>query len=457
MLFRMETFGVPERSLLRRGRRHLTWAVPLALLVAAACSSNSEIVEDGNLSGTGSTGSGSTGSGGSGSIGNGTGAFSNLGGSLGLGGAGNGATNGMGGGSVCESAQSDAELQPIYLGFAFDVSGSMGQLDHPNWWHDPTKKWMPVVEATKAFFADEASTNIFASMALFPVQGDKATKCDAESYSEPVVEMTALPSDEFADALDAYEDEVGTPLAGGAWRGNTPTLAVVNGTLDYLRAQMAEHPGAKFALVLVTDGVPAGCDGDDDIGGIADVVADALATDGIPTYVIGVENPTTPPTSLPTGWDDQGCDEDGDRVDDGTFWCTPPNALASLDQIAVAGDTTKAELIDTNNPETTKTALTNAINAIRENSISCDLDIPPHPQGGTFDKDKIDVRYLSGTKNTRLIYDPDCEEEAAWHYDDEDDPGSIVLCDATCLTVQSDPEAQLQVDFLCKPRPEIVK
>src|SRR6188768_1406237 len=44
---------------------------------------------------------------------------------------------GGGGGPVCETVSAAAELPPVYLAFAFDVSGSMGQLDQPRWWHDP--------------------------------------------------------------------------------------------------------------------------------------------------------------------------------------------------------------------------------------------------------------------------------------------------------------------------------
>lgn len=443
-----QTRGRRSRAL----RRQLLWAVPLAALIAAACGDNSDVSDDGNLSGSGSTGNG-TGSKGSGA-GKGTGGGSggllgNFGGGQGL--AGDSGTGGKG--SVCESSQSDAKLAPIYLGFAFDVSGSMGKLDPPRWWHDPVKKWMPVVEATTAFFEDEDSNNVYASLTFFPAQSQK---CEDASYSEPLVPMTALPSTDFGGALDDYEAEVGASLAGGNWRGDTPTLAVVNGTLEYLRAQKAANGDAQVALVLVTDGVPQSCS-NNAIEPIADAVEEAFTEDGIRTYVIGVKNPTTPPTSLPAGWTAQGCNDAGAEVNDGEFWCAPPNALASLDQIAAAGDTTAAELIDTDNPGATKTAFARAIAAIRENSVSCDVEIPAHPQGGSFDKDKIDVIYASGKTDRTLSYDPDCDEDLAWHYDDEDDPTSIVLCASACDTIQRDGKAQLRVDFRCEPRPDVLK
>jgi hypothetical protein len=271
--------------------------------------------------------------------------------------------------------------------------------------------------------------------------------------------MTALPSGAFGDALDAYalvgkdDSEVGDPLEGGAWRGNTPTLQAVNQTIAYLQGVLTEHPGAKVALVLVTDGLPAGC-----TGGIPEVSAAVEAVkDTIPTYVIGVQNPTTPPDQLPSGWADWRDDDDETPDDESETPGTPPNTLADLNAVAAAGGTTEAVLIDTNDPSATKQKFRETIDAIRAKAVSCELGIPPHPDGGTFDKDKIDVVYKSGTKSTRLSYDPTCKKESAWHYDDESDPESIELCAATCTTVQQDPKAELNVDFLCEPRPDVVK
>ena len=48
------------------------------------------------------------------------------------------------------------------------------------------------------------------------------------------------------------------------------------------------------------------------------------------------------------------------------------------------------------------------------------------------------------------MYDSECEEENAWHYDDPDDPTTIVLCPSTCDSVKSDPEASILVEFGCE-------
>jgi len=370
------------------------------------------------------------------------------------GGGGDGADSGSGGGGpVCETTSNEAELAPIFLAFAFDVSGSMGQLDRPNWWHDPTKKWEPVVAATRAFFEDDNSAGISASLTLFPTTGNSATKCAVDSYQSPLVSMQGLPSDSFGDAFVQYETEVGDPLAGGNWRGSTPTLAACNGTWGYLDSLRPDSPDSKFALVLVTDGLPQGCSGqtDGDTGPIVTAVAAVLA-DGVPTYVIGIQNPTTPPDTIPANWapQDRGCASN--------TWCTPPDTLSALNGVAAAGGTEAAFLIDTGNPTATQAAFRQAIDAIRARAISCELGIPPHPvPGQSFDKDRINVSETVDGDKSDFAYDPDCENGDSWHYDDADQPTKIELCPTTCAAVQATPGATLNVDFLCVPRPDVIR
>lgn len=352
-----------------------------------------------------------------------------------------------GAGPVCKTASSDADIPPVFLAFAFDVSGSMGKLDRPYWWHDPTFKWQPVVQATSAFFEATGSNGISASMTFFPSKEDN---CEIDSYTQPDVSMTELPSGNFADAFADYEDEVGTPLAGGDWRGNTPTYAALSGVSESLMAARDEHPDAKFAIVLVTDGLPQSCD-----EGLEEATSKAaeLLGDGLPTYVIGIENPTTPPAALPDGWNDWGNCDGGD----GSEPCTPPDTLAALHELAEAGGAGTAFLIDTNNPNATQEAFLAAIETIRESALSCSIPIPENPEGGSFEKDNIDVTVTTSETTTRLAYDANCDDPMSWHYDNEEAPEAIELCNETCSTIKAKPDAELRVAFLCEPREEIIR
>ena len=242
-----------------------------------------------------------------------------IGGSTGVGGA-----SGAGGTTTCASQKADANLLPVRLAFAFDVSGSMGQGDFP--WHDATLKWDPVVAATRAFFEDPASAGLEASLTAFPVAESNA-KCMNGSYQTPIVPMTALPSPAFGTALDG--------IRAGTWRGGTPTLHVVNGVLSYI-ADNAAAGDARYVFVLVTDGYPQGCN-DNSIQSVVDAVTAVAAQ--TPTYVIGVANPPL-------------TDANGMMA---------PETVMNLSAVAVAGGTDHAYIIDTGNPALTSAAFTAAV------------------------------------------------------------------------------------------------
>lgn len=309
--------------------------------------------------------------------------------------------------NACAKQTARATRQPVYLEFAFDVSGSMGKGDKP--WHDRSLKWEPVVAATKAFFADAKSEGFSAALTLFPADDDR---CDKASYQTPDVTMQPLPSEAFGQALDAIGQE--------DWRGGTPTLHVLQGLFDQIDGEQAAHPG-RYAVVLVTDGYPQDCD-DDSIEAVADLVKGRAAD--IPTYVIGVENPP---------------------LDDA------PDVTTNLTAVAEAGGTGTAYLIDTGDPTKTTSAFKGTIDAIRSAAVSCRLEIPEAPQGQTFDKQKVSVRYLSSGSETTLSYDADCKGSDAWHYDDPDQPRELELCPETCKGLQDDERAELVVDFECEP------
>ncbi len=313
-------------------------------------------------------------------------------------------------GGACASTHVAAELQPVYLAFALDVSGSMGKLDFP--WHDPVLKWQPVVAATTAFFNDPASTGLSASLTFFPASSDR---CEASVYEVPDVPMTELPSPAFGAAIQAV-----TPQSADDWRGGTPSLAIVEGTITMLDALAAVEPNATYAIVLVTDGYPQGCD-DQSIEAVAATVQGAVGR--FPTYVIGVRNPPL---------------------------AGAPDTVSDLEAIAVAGGTGHAFFIDTGDPGATTASFLTVVNGIRNQTLSCNIQMPPPPPGREFDAQRVAVRYTSGTASTELSYDPSCASTMGWHYDDPSAPTMIHLCPATCDAVQSDPEAELSVEFACE-------
>lgn len=367
------------------------------------------MVEGGGTIATGGTTSVGSTSSSAGSISIGaTGSGSNAsGGTLGLGGD----LTGTGGTDSCAAATAEAALKPVYLVFLLDESGSMGDGEHGN----RAEKWDPVTSAMKAFFADPASAGITASLTLFPLDKTPSgpansrisADCDPKVYEPPVVKPTALPDTKvFADAITKVEppNEYGTP-----------TLPALTGTITYAESLLAEDDSRQVAIVLVTDGDPVSCSGNTIQ---ATAAAASRVADRIPTYVIGVGE-----------------------------------SLTSLNAIAKGGGTDKAFIVSLTDPEKTRTELLDAIELIRGEAISCELDIPSPPTGKKLDPDKVNVHFSGASQSdVSLKYGTACSSDVAWRYDDPAKPTKILLCDDTCAMVKADEKGSLGVEFGCVNR-----
>src|SRR5690606_18998362 len=226
-------------------------------------------------------------------------------------------------GEECAASSQPTELVGVTLVFGFDVSLSMGSNET-----DLMYKWEPIVTATKGFFTDSASQDISATLTFFPSssvsQGGFATPgaapaepgapdpCDGNTYADPDVTLTALPSDAFVTAIDGVAPD----------RLGTPTMAVLEGTLEQATT-LRETTTANYAVVLVTDGLPALCGGqDDNVATVAALAAQGFA-DGIPVSVIGVDSP------------------------EGSSFGAGEDSIGNLNEIAEGGGTETAFIIGT--------------------------------------------------------------------------------------------------------------
>ncbi len=345
-------------------------------------------------------------------------------------------------GMSCAAIDAPTTLQEVVLAFVFDVSASMGNESLP--YFSRALKWDPVVAATKAFFADPDSSGLSATLTFFPNElaaiasagggfaggggpgggGMGGPECDAGEYATPDVPLTPLPSDAFAAAIDAV-----TPPDADSWRLGTPTLAALQGTYTAIDTMRTQNPNSRYTVVLVTDGMPALCPNPqaDSVTDVADAAAAVAAT--TPTYVIGVANPVT-----------------ADEPD-------PPDSVSGLNEVAQAGGTQSAFLVDTSNPTQTAEELKTIIEQIRESSFSCSVSIPPPPGGEVFDQTKVNVQYSStATGPVDYAYDPTCAAPNAWHYDDEANPTTIEVCPTVCDSLRASPDGQLNVQFGCQTR-----
>jgi len=302
---------------------------------------------------------------------------------------------GSGGGDdagACVTTSAEANRIPLDMIFLIDRSGSMAGV-----------KWTGTTKALTTFFNDPASLGIGAGMVYFPAQ--KPDQCNVQNYAVLDVPIGLLPTNAFA----LTNSIPFSPLGGG-----TPTYSGLKGSLMAATAYQDSHPTHKVVLVVATDGDPAGCL-PTDIDLIADLAKSALDYNGVRTYVIGAAGST----------------------------------ITNLNKIAAAGGTTAAYDITQNIDD-----FSAKIASIREQAVGCDFEIPPAPNGQKLEPDEVNFTYTpKGLGNPKILPRADdladCNNQAGWYYDSNLSPTKILLCPASCSTVQADSSAKVSVLFGC--------
>ncbi|MCH9680999.1 MAG: hypothetical protein K0V04_06175, partial [Deltaproteobacteria bacterium] len=99
-----------------------------------------------------------------------------------------------------------------------------------------------------------------------------------------------------------------------------------------------------------------------------------------------------------------------------------------------------------------------AAQVIEGASLACSYEIPPPPDGQTFDKDQVNVEFDDGVGGTLAIGRVDDPSLCAdvgdgWYYDDPDDPSVINVCPQTCEKIQGFAQARVAIKFGCETVP----
>lgn len=295
---------------------------------------------------------------------------------------------------ACVSTKAAAHHVSLDIVFLIDVSGSMME----------NGKWAGTTSALTTFFNDPASASIGAGIVYFPTE--TPYDCDVTHYQVLDVPIATLPLNAFplTNSMPAAATGIGTP-----------TYGALKGALMAATAYQDAHTTHKVVLVLATDGDPVGCGGKP-IDEIAALAKSALSYNGVTTYVIGAA---------------------------GSF-------IGNLDKIAAAGGTKKAFDISADIG-----AFLAKIAEIRNEALGCDFEIPDPPNGEELTPGDVNFSYTpKGVGEPKLIPRADdladCADKPGWYYDNNDDPKKIILCPASCLTVQSDATAKIEVLYGCK-------
>jgi hypothetical protein len=251
--------------------------------------------------------------------------------------------------------------------------------------------------------------------------------CVSGDYAKPAVPIALLP-DNAAALVSSLTAE--TPI------GLTPTPAALAGAISQASQQAMAHPDHRVIAVLATDGTPTQClpanvqTAAQAITATARIASQGFAaTPSIPTYVIGVFAP-----------------------DD-------PDAMANLTQLAVAGGTKTAFIVDQSQDVTQQ--LITALATIRSGSLACEYALPTSPAGQTLDFTQVNVQFTMSNNTTKnLLYvanSTQCSKAAlGWFYDKDPSTGKmptkISVCPSTCDTLRAATNATIQVQLGCATR-----
>ncbi|MGZ3417876.1 MAG: VWA domain-containing protein [Polyangiales bacterium] len=309
----------------------------------------------------------------------------------------------------CAATTEKATAVPLDIFVMQDQSGSMKDATSTG-----SSKWDAVKAAMKSFLADKKSEGLGVGIQYFGQMSSGHISCNVADYAKAEVEIAPLPGVRAAieASLDAHSPN-----------GNTPTAPALQGALKHAQAWSAANPTHTVVVVLATDGMPTSC-APTDIPSIAAFASTASSgKPAIRTYVIGVLS----------------------KAD------VTAGGGANLDAISKAGNGAPAFIVDASGTVTAEFGA--ALEKIRGASLACEYEVP---KGAGADYAKVNVAVTLGGKSSVIPYvgsaaacDP---SKGGWYYDvapTAGTPTKIIMCDATCKALESDPAGSIDIQVGC--------
>jgi hypothetical protein len=315
--------------------------------------------------------------------------------------------------------------KPVALFIMQDRSGSMVTGFPPP--ADPNN-WNNSTAAITAFVNDPQTAGILIGLGTFPYGPNNTADCTGGSdCGTPVVPIAPLPQNGNAMIQAMNAQQPSNPIA------LTPIECGLRGMINECLRFMAGAPnGEQCVAILVTDGTPTQCDGNQ--ANLQAIIADGK-NKGVLTFALGL--PGADLNQL-NGFANAG--GTGQAIDVGGG---AQNFINALNNIRQKVTVTSTQVIST--PMTIATPL------------PCSWTIPPAPAGTTFDKDKVNVQFTPPGATVpvdfgRVNDEGQCGQttQDAWYYDNPASPTKVLACPHTCNgTLHNSAGAEVAVLFGC--------
>jgi len=240
--------------------------------------------------------------------------------------------------------------------------------------------------------------------------------CRADAYEEPAVPLAELPAGQpdLARAIQMHEPG-----------DQTTTLPALSAALDRARAHAADNQDDEVAVVLLTGGLPTACAAEEAtreeaVAELA-VLAEAGASDGVKTHVIGVFSEME----------------------------IAGGARELLDGVAEAGGTEAATIVDA--AGNVSTQVNAALVSLRGLRRGCQFRAPD-----TADYDLVNVVLSSGSTSSvipRVANEDACDgDRGGWYYDVDPEgaaPTALSLCATSCVELRLAQGSSVELELGC--------
>mgnify|MGYP001231055930 CR=1 FL=1 len=393
--------------------------VASGVCVVVACSAGDN--GSGVGSGTGSTGSGAA---------SGTGANGGSGGGIIINDGGTAAVGGTLGDAACATSTINGERLPLDMYILFDRSGSMSSDASGG-----QTLWTATKQAFISFVNSPDTVGIGVGLQFFPPGTSSGANCfggvppNCPPGCMPFVSVCVPAGDEgckindylppavFIEQVPAVTPKITAALNGTSPGGGTPTHPAMQAAAQAVTSYASQHLDRKVIIVLATDGNPNDCNSS--IASVANVASAAAAGNpAVSTFVIGINN--------------SGVN------------------ISGLDQIAAAGGTTKALVVD---PANASKEFLDAIKAIQGQALGCTFKVPAAPPGETLNPNQVNVFYTPASGSPQLIYKvgspAQCDPTlGGWYYNNPQSPTEIVLCPANCSEIEG-AKGEIRIELGC--------